>query len=76
MVRVRCSKSNYFVRGAKSVIHENFNHICSQLLGDVAYKRFHVTYDSYVKSSVCLSVRPSVRLSVTLMYYDHIGWKS
>jgi len=26
--------------------------------------------------SVCLSVRPSVRLSVTLVNCDHIGWNS
>ena len=29
-----------------------------------------------VRLSVCLSVRPSVRLSVTLVDCDHIGWNS
>jgi len=30
----------------------------------------------FVCPSVCLSVRPYVRLSVTLMNCDHIGWNS
>jgi len=42
-----------------------------QILGDVAYKRFHLL----LRQVVCPC--PSVCLSVTLRYTrDHIGWKS